>query len=638
MTHEALMSQPNTLLPSALEHYKQGNLKEAEALCHQILATSPQHRETTQLLGGILIQTKRHAEAIPLLKALANALPTSASAQSNLGIAYLETSQFDAAIQCFKNAIKLKSDFTAAFLNLGIAYRHIGHSVFAFHAYEQALKLNPNLLPALKEITAVAYTERGRETALHYFDRLLQLEPSNTAARISRELLLPDIISSKEAIPQIRKTYEEALDKLLAQDIPPLKSSEPIINGAFYLAYHGLDDRSLQEKLAKLYLKAYPMLHFTAPHCINYQPPKENEKIKIGIVSRYFYDHSVSRCYNKIIKKLCQHPAFEVTLFSLTGHHRKDETLARMASVCQYFIETPSNFTKATSLIANQKLDMLFYTDIGMDALTYLLAFARLAPAQAVLGGHPLTTGIPTMDYYISSNQVEAENTAKHYSETLVLLDHMVLWADKPAPPKLTKTKEALGLNPSKTSHVCPMKLQKLHPDFDSAIAAILSQDSEGIIYFFDDVRNTTWRTELLKRFSHTIPQHLQERIRFLPFQSKEDFAQLMLHADVVLDSFHFGAGTTAYMVLALGVPIVTLPTAYLRTRTTCTFYHWMGIEDLIAKSPEEYIDLALKLGKDKEFQKTMRSKILECCDTIFDNAAVADDLVAWIKKTVYVS
>ena len=61
----------------------------------------------------------------------------------------------------------------------------------------------------------------------------------------------------------------------------------------------------------------------------------------------------------------------------------------------------------------------MFYADLGMDIRTYFLAFARLAPVQCVTWGHPDTTGIPNMDYFISSDLIEADGAEKHYSETL---------------------------------------------------------------------------------------------------------------------------------------------------------------------------------------------------------------------------
>ena len=75
--------------------------------------------------------------------------------------------------------------------------------------------------------------------------------------------------------------------------------------------------------------------------------------------------------------------------------------------------------------IAAAELDIVFYPDIGMEALTYFLAFARLAPVQCVTWGHPVTTGIPALDYFVSSELLEPDGAEAHYAERLVRLPRL---------------------------------------------------------------------------------------------------------------------------------------------------------------------------------------------------------------------
>ena len=52
-------------------------------------------------------------------------------------------------------------------------------------------------------------------------------------------------------------------------------------------------------------------------------------------------------------------------------------------------------------VIAGLKLHVLLYADICMEPFTYFLAYSRLAPVQAVTHGHPSTTGLPELDYFV---------------------------------------------------------------------------------------------------------------------------------------------------------------------------------------------------------------------------------------------
>jgi hypothetical protein len=71
--------------------------------------------------------------------------------------------------------------------------------------------------------------------------------------------------------------------------------------------------------------------------------------------------------------------------------------------------------------VAALELDALFYPDIGMWPSTYFLAYARLAPVQMVSYGHPDTTGIDTVDYFLGGDApMEPEGAEAYYSERLV--------------------------------------------------------------------------------------------------------------------------------------------------------------------------------------------------------------------------
>jgi len=91
-----------------------------------------------------------------------------------------------------------------------------------------------------------------------------------------------------------------------------------------------------------------------------------------------------------------------------------------------------------------------------------------------------------------------------------------------------------------------------------------------------------------------------------------------MAVSDVMLDTFHFGGGNTSYEGLAMGVPIVTLPSPYLRGRFTLGCYQRMGIDDCVATDPDQYVDIAVRLAPDREFRSAVRAKIEERSDMLF--------------------
>ncbi len=103
---------------------------------------------------------------------------------------------------------------------------------------------------------------------------------------------------------------------------------------------------------------------------------------------------------------------------------------------------------------------------------------------------------------------------------------------------------------------------------------------------------------------------------------SYADYLNLLAVADVQLDPVRFGGGNTTFDALAVGTPIVTLPTKLLRGRITYALYKQMGVMDCVAASPREYVEIALRLGMDRGQRQAVREKILGGHGELYENSA----------------
>src|SRR5207237_4862511 len=119
----------------------------------------------------------------------------------------------------------------------------------------------------------------------------------------------------------------------------------------------------------------------------------------------------------------------------------------------------PSILGAAREVVAEQRRAVLVYADLRMDRLAYTLAFPRLAPVQCVTWGHPVTSGIPTVDYFVSSTLFESEDADAHYTEKLVRLDSLPFYAYRPALPERFKARADLGLPTDMHIYACPQSL-----------------------------------------------------------------------------------------------------------------------------------------------------------------------------------
>ena len=270
-----------------------------------------------------------------------------------------------------------------------------------------------------------------------------------------------------------------------------------------------------------------------------------------------------------------------------------------------------------------------------MHFLTYYLAFARLAHVQCVLTGHPDTTGIPNMDYYLSSKDFESPDGQQYYSERLIKFNEIATCNPQPKLPDNMNdyfTRKELNLPEDKNIYYCPMKNQKIHPDFDWAVREILDRDKNAMIMFPKD--SGTIADKVKDRIKKHLGKKYYDRVYFHPWANNYGFLSLLHRSDVVIDTFHFGSGTTAYYIFSADAPAVTLPGATTGGRVLNAVYKRMDITDLIASDKEQYVQLAIKAANDKEFNQEIRSKIAERKNKIFNNDSVVEEMAEFIKNS----
>lgn len=430
------------------------------------------------------------------------------------------------------------------------------------------------------------------------------------------ELLTEAIHDSRQAIASSRARFEQGLDRVL--EAPP-RIEDPLNKAdlpTFYLAYHGLCNRRLHTKLARAFLCAVPDLGWQAPHCL--ASGRRPGRIRIAFLSAFLRNHSIGKVARGLIAGL-DREQFEIYVLSLPPVVL-DETARWIQGHCDHWLAVADRLDEARSQIAALELDVLFFQDIGMEPFSYLLAFARLARVQCVSYGHPDTTGIPNMDYYVSNDWYEPPGAVEHYSERLFPLHHLPTLAHyyRPPLPDSMPTRAELGLPVDGRLYVCAQTPFKLHPDFDELMRLILERDGAGRIVLFSD-RCEEWSVMLMRRFRRTLGGAV-DRILFLPRQPYPRFLQLLGVADVALDTPHFNGMITSIETLSVGTPVITLPTDLQRGRVTQAMYRAMDIDDCIASDADDYAARAVGIASDPDRRHALRALIRERNYQLFES------------------
>ena len=140
------------------------------------------------------------------------------------------------------------------------------------------------------------------------------------------------------------------------------------------------------------------------------------------------------------------------------------------------------------------------------------------------------------------------------------------------------------------------------------------------------------WDELVRQRFSQVMPD-VAGRIVFLEKLSLMEYIGLNMVCDAVLDTFYFGGGNSSLEIFSAGVPIVSLPGKMLRGRITLAQYRKMGIDDLIARDPVHFTELALRLAQDKDWHRDMSALIEERCPVLYNNKKPIEELRAFLRR-----
>jgi predicted O-linked N-acetylglucosamine transferase (SPINDLY family) len=512
--------------------------------------------------------------------------------------------------------------------SLGYALAEIKHEKEAEICYQNAIHLDPKLARAYLSYGSLLDLQGKFRETIDIYERGAN-ETNHTGLKLRLALQLPALYPDGEMVDVYRKHMDASLDELLREEkLPTFNPVAEFGRTAFYMAYGGYNVKELAEKVGRIFAKAIPRL----PE-VDFSECRGRAKPRIGILSRHLYkDHTIGKLTRNIISRL-NLDEFDLSIFYMDKGFETDDCphLAERADL----VEIPfMDLRKAHSLVAERKLDLLFYPDIGMDPMSYFLAFSRLARVQCVSWGHPVTTGLPNMDYFLSSQYFEPEDGQDHYSEKLVRLETLLSYYDPPPQAETAKySREPYGFKDDEHLYGCLQSLFKFHPDFDAVIGEILRRDPKGRLVLLEGL-HPNWQNLLLERFQRTLPDVL-DRITFLPRMSRQQLMNLMGLCEVLLDTFHFGGGNTAYEAFEMGTPTVTWPGAHMRARCTAGMYQVMGFMDPVASDWQDYVEKALRIGTDAEYRESVRQKIRENNHKLFRDPNVVAEYEAFFRRAL---
>lgn len=503
-------------------------------------------------------------------------------------------------------------------------------------ACDSALKALPNHAPLWVAYGDLLWEAGETGDASASFRRAVQCDPGSFRAAAGASLLLPQVYGGFEALCLSRAAYVEGLDRLVADEQRFRGRSDVGLPDTswtnFFLAYQGENDVQLQSRYGDLLAR---VLAAREPRLCEFRPLRPRSgRLRIGFLSHFFFNCTVGRYFSSWVLDL--DPAqFEVYVYYTNSRISSDtERIRSAASRFHHVVDMPLRGI-AEGIIADS-LDALVYPELGMHADTFVLAGLRLAPLQIAAWGHPTTTGLPTIDAYLSCSEMEPPGAQGHYREALRGLPGLGTRYPKPFTDS-TKRRSDFGFPDDATLYLCPQSLFKVHPENDSLFAQVLAADPRGRLVYFEG-RNAlvtgTFRQRLETAFRGAGIDP-EGRLLQLPYMSHADYLRVNQLCDVMLDTVRWSGGNTALDALAMGLPIVTLPGEMMRGRQSVAMMQRLGLEELVAKDAAEYVRYAVAVGADPGRRLALRSRIMKKQGDLFDDPEPTHKLDSVLKDLI---
>jgi len=662
-------------LDRAFGCYRNGQVREAEGLCNKLLAEYPDHPETKHLLGVIALQKGEPDKAVCLIRDAIGFRPHNAIFHYNLGIAYHAQGDLDQAGVSLRRALEIQPDQAGVYRSLGALYQQQGDTDNAITHYRHAVSLEPADTQSLFALAILYHRQGNLQTAHEVYRQLLELEPGNAGAlnglgavchdagdleqaagcyrraiasspgfvdaynnlgtvaqqlgrteeaidshrqaldlvpdnpvwRLRIASLCPIVAASNDEIDRYRTGLMAELSRCNEQGFSA-KPEELVLAGlypSYSLMYHGRDDRPVREAYARVFNPCFP-----SQEC-----PVLTGRGRIGFVVTRAHEGIFVRSLGGVLQHL-EPAGFELVILCATDGVEKIRS--RMSCRHVQVMAMPDGIAQIAEFVLHLQIDILYYWEIATDPLNYFLPYYRLAPVQCTSWGIQVTSGIPNVDYYLSSRLVESGEADSHYTESLLRATTLLTYQYRLELPAHPKRRQDFGLRSDRNLYLFPQQIGKFHPDFDAMVEKILIRDPQGVLVVLED--KWGYATKKLRARLARLSTNATDRIVYLPRLSHQDYLCLIAVSDVLLDPPHYGGVNSSYDGFSLNKPIVTCESPYNIGRYTAACYRKMGLLDCVAADEDDYVDIAISLGTGPEYRAALCERLAEATSLLFDD------------------
>jgi len=599
-------------------YYGLGHLQDAIKLFQKALTLQEPYPEAHSNLCVALKDTGNLVEAEKHCRRAIELQPQFANAYANLAQVFAAQEIWDMSIFYFLKSLELQPDQPQILYKLGLALGNVGRNEEAVEHLRRAVEIQPDFAEAHNYLAKFLYRCRIYSEAMHHFRRSLELK-DDPAVHFNFAVFLQFMgkldlskyhyLKVLETNPNVVEANSNLIHILLAEGLhrEAYKYIHEVMK--FDPIYLGFNDCLLMHYL---YDADMPPEEIDGAHrqwgervAAKISVPERNfendrnpwRPLRVGFVSGDFREHAVMRFLKDVFLNFDPE---KVELYCFSNNNYTDYiTKWLQENVAGWWDIKGLSDEKVAELIQEEGIDIL--VDLaGHTGDNRLLVFARRpAPIQVTWLGYPCTTGLAAMDYRLTDVIADPPESIDWHSEELVRLEEGFLSFSEPfASP------EPAGPPCKDNEYVtfgCFNNNAKITPPVISLWAELLEKMPNSRLFLKNDaLRSPAVKNIWQERFQeHNVEL---DRIELVPrVDHYADHLALYGKVDIGLDVFPYNGTTTTCEAMWMGVPVVVLRGSRHVGRVGASLLTRVGMEELIAETPEDYVEKALRLAWDRE-------------------------------------
>ena len=600
-------------LVDALRKHQAGHIDEALRVYVAVLLAAPANTDGLHLRGLALHQRDEHGPAAVSIRRSLAVDPTQAAFHQNLAQVEAARHRLAESVAATRCAICLAPGDPRAYFALGLALNSAGNARGAAEILQRSVHIDPLSVPALINLAAFLQNIGVRDAAVANARRAIIRAPDAAAAYNCLAVSLKDLGLAASAV----QTFGRAL--VLARD--------SAVHRNMLLTLHCLDDLDPDRTMAE-HERWAASLRRVEQHTPSAIDAEAGRRLSVGYLSGDLRTHVVGR---NLIGLIEGHDRRRVEVTMYSNVPRPDTLTARFRRSADRWRDIHRLADpEVARMIAADRIDILVSCagHVGENRLE--VAAFRPAPIQVSL--HDVTSsGLATIDYWLTDAVLHPPAaTTERFTEALFRLPCFYLHQPIETAPDPGPVPESLTGRITFGSCNNPAKLS---PRTLSTWAAILRAvpGSRLALWHFDAFMVSSLRDRLIGTFGHLGVERGRLVLEGSDRGRRDRHLEFLQQVDIALDPLPFNGATTTFEQLWMGVPVVTVAGNRFTSRVGASMLHALGLDHLVAESPDDSVRIAAALAADRPQRAALRADLRSrlrrsaLCDTAAYTRSVED-------------